>query len=101
MTDFESSAVSLERLEEYSSLAAEAPWRQPGEEALLASACAQDKWPDEGRIEFLHYSTRYREGLEPVLDQLSLAINQREKIGVCGRTGVTCDLRVSLSLISY
>lgn len=87
VTDFESSAVSFERLEEYSSLPAEAPWSQPGEEGQLA--CAREKWPDEGRIEFVQYSTRYREGLEPVLDELSLAINPREKIGVCGRTGET------------
>jgi ATP-binding cassette, subfamily C (CFTR/MRP), member 1 len=38
-------------------------------------------------VVFKNYSTRYREGLDPVLKDISLDINAHEKIGVVGRTG--------------
>lgn len=38
-------------------------------------------------IEFKDYSTRYREGLELVLKDVSFKINSTEKVGIVGRTG--------------
>ena len=44
-------------------------------------------WPSEGKVEFLNYSTRYREGMDLVLSGLNLQIHPSEKLGICGRTG--------------
>lgn len=46
-----------------------------------------DNWPQEGRITFKNYSTRYRPGLPLVLKGLNLTIQPGEKVGVIGRTG--------------
>lgn len=47
----------------------------------------EDNWPNEGRIEFRGYSTRYREGLDLVLKQVSFEIEGSQKVGIVGRTG--------------
>ncbi|KAG0270310.1 Multidrug resistance-associated protein 6, partial [Linnemannia gamsii] len=44
-------------------------------------------WPSEGRITFKNYSTRYREGLDLVIKNVSVDILPSEKIGIVGRTG--------------
>lgn len=44
-------------------------------------------WPAQGAVSFKDYSTRYREGLDLVLKDVTLDIKPREKIGVVGRTG--------------
>lgn len=46
-----------------------------------------NNWPKEGRIDFINYSVRYREGLKPALKNLNITINPQDKIGVVGRTG--------------
>ena len=46
-----------------------------------------DKWPQEGKIEFVNYSLRYRPETELVLKNLTFTIEPRQKIGVVGRTG--------------
>ncbi|CAF4282292.1 unnamed protein product [Rotaria socialis] len=44
-------------------------------------------WPSRGIIEFKDYTFRYRSELDPVLKNLNLRIESKEKIGVIGRTG--------------
>ncbi|KAF9308629.1 Multidrug resistance-associated protein 1 [Podila horticola] len=44
-------------------------------------------WPDRGHITFKNYSTRYREGLDLVIKNISLDIKPGEKVGIVGRTG--------------
>lgn len=44
-------------------------------------------WISEGKIEFDHYSVRYRPETELVLNDITLTINSGEKVGVVGRTG--------------
>ncbi|CAD8105461.1 unnamed protein product [Paramecium primaurelia] len=46
-----------------------------------------DHWPKEGRIDYINYSVRYREGLKPALKNLNITIDPQDKIGVVGRTG--------------
>lgn len=46
-----------------------------------------NNWPKEGRIDFINYSVRYREGLTSALKNLNITINPQDKIGVVGRTG--------------
>ena len=44
-------------------------------------------WPKKGQIRFEKYSTRYRDGLDLILKEISLKVNSNEKVGVVGRTG--------------
>ncbi len=78
--ELENNSVALERILEYCNLEEEAPWEQ--------STDLWDKpWPNQGRVTFRNFMTRYRVGLEPVLTGLNLEIGGSEKIGICGRTG--------------
>lgn len=72
--------VSAERVLEWMKLTPEAPLDIP--EKQLPSS-----WPEKGAITYKHYETRYREGLDLVLRDVSLDIKPGEKVGVCGRTG--------------
>ncbi|QNQ01193.1 YALIA101S02e12046g1_1 [Yarrowia lipolytica] len=75
----ETHSVSVERVWEYCELKSEAITEIPG--------CVPPSWPEKGSISFNDYSTRYREGLDPVLKGISLDIKHKEKIGIVGRTG--------------
>jgi len=55
-----------------------------------------DDWPNQGVIEFKKYSMRYRVELEPVLNNISLHIQPKEKIGIIGRTGKLLSMSYSL-----
>ncbi|KAI8345227.1 ABC transporter type 1, transmembrane domain-containing protein [Mortierella sp. GBAus27b] len=46
-----------------------------------------ENWPNEGRVEFKNYSTRYREGLDLVIKNISFTVDPAEKVGIVGRTG--------------
>ncbi|XP_059145786.1 multidrug resistance-associated protein 1-like isoform X2 [Physella acuta] len=76
--NLENHIVSVERVTEYTRVQAEAPWQL---EAV------DDSWPTTGKIEFINYSTRYREGLDLVLKEICCTINSGEKVGIVGRTG--------------
>ena len=79
--DLENNCVSLERIFEYTKLPSEAEWESKTQSKAL------QQWPNEGRIEFKNYETKYRAGLDPVLRGINLKIKPNEKIGICGRTG--------------
>ena len=77
--DMEKSIVSVERIKEYQETPQEAPsttYQDPDE-----------TWPESGNVCFENYSTRYRPGLELVLNDISCNILGGEKIGIVGRTG--------------
>lgn len=76
----ETKAVNIERLIEYGNLASEA-------ELIIENNRPASSWPGEGTISFVDYSTRYREGMDPVLKNINLNIKPSEKIGIVGRTG--------------
>ncbi|ODA81221.1 hypothetical protein RJ55_04185 [Drechmeria coniospora] len=78
--EVETNIVSVERVLEYARLPSEAPEVIPGKRPPVA-------WPANGEVDFENYSTRYREGLDLVLKNISLDIKSHEKIGVVGRTG--------------
>lgn len=46
-----------------------------------------DNWPGEGKIIFSNVVMRYREDMEPVLQNINFNISTKEKVGVIGRTG--------------
>ncbi|XP_017461163.1 PREDICTED: canalicular multispecific organic anion transporter 1-like, partial [Rhagoletis zephyria] len=81
--EMETSIVSVERIGEYSELPMEAAWTR----AENAQPRLPANWPTEGQITLERLSIRYRAGLEPVLQGISLDIKAGEKVGVIGRTG--------------
>ncbi|WFD27064.1 hypothetical protein MNAN1_002060 [Malassezia nana] len=79
-SEVEQNIVSVERVLSYSGL--------PQERAYtIESTAPSADWPSRGEVEFRHYSTRYREGLDLVLRDVSFSTRAGERIGVCGRTG--------------
>jgi ATP-binding cassette subfamily C (CFTR/MRP) protein 1 len=78
--EVETNIVSVERVLEYANLPSEAP-------DVIFKNRPNLGWPAHGAVKFENYSTRYREGLDLVLKNISLNIKSHEKIGVVGRTG--------------
>ncbi|KAG0214035.1 hypothetical protein BGX28_002901 [Mortierella sp. GBA30] len=71
--------VSVERVHEYTIKNTEAP--------LVTGVHVPESWPSQGHIIFKNYSTRYREGLDLVLKNISFEVQPAEKVGIVGRTG--------------
>ena len=46
-----------------------------------------EKWPQSGTIEFDDVEARYQKEMDPVLRKVSFTINDKEKVGIVGRTG--------------
>ncbi|KAF9373724.1 hypothetical protein CPC16_001710 [Podila verticillata] len=76
----ETSIVSVERIKEYSELKSEA-------RDVIPDSKTDDAWPQQGKIQFSNYSTRYRDGLDLVLKDLDFTVSAGERVGIVGRTG--------------
>ena len=70
---FETSIISVERIKEYSELPSEDSWTNEKNKP-------DDKWPQNGEIEFKNYSVKYRKELDFVLKSLNFKINSCEKV---------------------
>uniref|UniRef100_A0AAQ5XYZ7 ABC-type glutathione-S-conjugate transporter n=1 Tax=Amphiprion ocellaris TaxID=80972 RepID=A0AAQ5XYZ7_AMPOC len=79
-TDVENNIVSVERVKEYENTTKEAAWTLEG--CSLPAA-----WPSTGTLQFENFGLRYRKGLDWALKDISLSIQDREKVGIVGRTG--------------
>lgn len=79
-SDVETNIVAVERIKEYSQTPQEAEWEIPERKP-------DPKWPEQGLITFDHYQTRYRQGLDLVLRDVTCKIEPGEKVGIVGRTG--------------
>lgn len=79
-TETETMLSCVERIEAYASLPVEALPIVPGNRPPAA-------WPSAGAITIRNLTVGYREGLPPVLRDLSLDIPAGCRVGVCGRTG--------------
>ncbi|KAF9975164.1 hypothetical protein BGZ73_001272 [Actinomortierella ambigua] len=77
--DLQAELVSVERVLDYS--------RRPTEAPAVTGVQLADTWPRQGRVRFQNYSTRYRQGLDLVLRNVSFEVQPGEKIGIVGRTG--------------
>jgi len=77
---YEQNMNSVERIKEYLDVEQEA-------EAVIEKTQPAKNWPTQGSVEFINYTTRYREDLEPVLSGITFKINPLEKVGIVGRTG--------------
>jgi ABC-type multidrug transport system fused ATPase/permease subunit len=75
--------TSAERIYEYGQLIPEED--QNNNELFIQPP---NDWPSQGVIQFNKYSMRYRTELEPVLNNIDLKIESKEKIGIIGRTGI-------------
>ena len=71
---------SVERIKEYLDVEQEA-------DAVIEKTRPAANWPSQGSVEFINYSTRYREDLDPVLRNVTFKISPLEKVGIVGRTG--------------
>ena len=71
---------SMERIKEYLDVEQEA-------DAVIEESRPPKNWPGNGTVEFVDYTTRYRKELDPVLRNITLTINPKEKVGIVGRTG--------------
>uniref|UniRef100_A0A7I4YK36 Multidrug resistance-associated protein 1 n=1 Tax=Haemonchus contortus TaxID=6289 RepID=A0A7I4YK36_HAECO len=80
ISEIEANIVAVERIDEYTNTPTEAPWEIPERKP-------ESGWPWLGGVNFVDYSTRYREGLDLVLKGISADVNEGEKIGIVGRTG--------------
>ncbi|CAL1297888.1 unnamed protein product [Larinioides sclopetarius] len=78
--DVETNIVAVERCLEYTKTPVEAEWSN-------RETKPDPTWPHQGQINFDHYATRYREGLELVLKDISCVIKPNERCGIVGRTG--------------
>ncbi|GAU94483.1 hypothetical protein RvY_06252-2 [Ramazzottius varieornatus] len=80
LCDMEHALLSIQRLRDYADAPVEAP-------AIIADYRPPSKWPYFGNIAFTDYETRYRPGMDLVLQAITGTIHSGEKIGVVGRTG--------------
>lgn len=71
--------VAVERVDEYCQKDQEAP--------NLTSVPIPEAWPSQGQVVFKNYSTRYRQGMDLVLRNVSFEVQPGERIGIVGRTG--------------
>lgn len=46
-----------------------------------------DSWPNEGRIIFSNVEMKYRDDMDPVLNEIKFDIHPVQKVGIVGRTG--------------
>lgn len=81
--EIESDVICCERIFEYCKLPPEKD-EDSIKDVLITPPI---DWPSEGKISFNHYSTKYRENLDPVLKDISFSVKSKEKIGIVGRTG--------------
>ncbi|XP_034341096.2 ATP-binding cassette sub-family C member 6 isoform X1 [Arvicanthis niloticus] len=79
-TDLENSMVAVERVQDYTHVPKEAPWKLP-------TCTAHRLWPCGGQIEFRDFGLRHRPELPMAVQGVSLKIHAGEKVGIVGRTG--------------
>ena len=72
-SELETNIVAVERTKEYAEMPTEAP-------PIVKDCRPAPDWPSEGKVEFDHYSTRYREGLDLVLKDISVDIPGGTKV---------------------
>lgn len=77
--EFEVSANSVERLQDYCTIDQELPHTTKGEPPAA--------WPTSGEIVLQHLSAKYVENGPTVLDDISVTIPSGARIGIVGRTG--------------
>ena len=80
LTNYERGMIEYERCLEYTKIPSEAPLKKDQDDNLV-------NWPENGKIEFINYSVKYRPDTEIVLNNINCLIKGNEKVGIAGRTG--------------
>ena len=75
--------TSSQRIIQYTKLESEDQLEKEAKDVELKA----QNWPKSGEISFENVSMRYREGLEPAMNNLTLTIQPGMKVGIVGRTG--------------
>ena len=73
--------ISVERILEY------VRDKESDETRTLVSRMPSSNWPTKGQISLRELCFRYKKNSPPVINNLSLDIDDHEKIGIIGRTG--------------
>ncbi|KAI7696126.1 Multidrug resistance-associated protein 1 [Sarcoptes scabiei] len=82
-SEMETNVVSVERIDEYCQLPTEREWtRSKNIDPIIPM-----NWPEKGEIKFSEFAVRYRDGMNIVLNNISINVLSGEKIGIVGRTG--------------
>ena len=76
--DLETNIVSVERVIEYTETETEGDWQ-------IAETRPPSRWPDEGKVAYENYSTRYREGLDLVLRGITVDVKAGEKVSLSNK----------------
>ncbi|KAI9837506.1 MAG: hypothetical protein M1819_007156 [Sarea resinae] len=71
---------SVERIKEYLDVEQESA-------PVIPDMRPPANWPSQGSVQFINYTTRYREDFDPVLRNVSFHISPGQKVGIVGRTG--------------
>ena len=71
--EFESNIISVERIKEYCETPHEAEW-------TIEATKPSKEWPQEGKIDFVDYSVKYRDELDFVLKNINITIQGGEKV---------------------
>jgi ABC-type multidrug transport system fused ATPase/permease subunit len=79
--DLENNMIGLERCEQILKIEME-KGSENVDESLI-----NDNWPKTGNIEFVNYFASYRPNIPDILKNINLKIEDKEKIGIVGRTG--------------
>jgi ABC-type multidrug transport system fused ATPase/permease subunit len=79
--DLETNMIGLERCEQILKIEME-KGSENVDESLI-----NDNWPKTGNIEFINYFASYRPNIPDILKNINLKIEDKEKIGIIGRTG--------------
>jgi ABC-type multidrug transport system fused ATPase/permease subunit len=80
LTELETRMNSVERIVEYTDKTREAP-------PVIEGQRPPAGWPSEGKLVVKNLSMRYRAATPLILRSVSFAIEPRQKVGICGRTG--------------
>lgn len=79
-SEFNYCVPSVERMLQLTDIRQEDELRLPSDEGLKS-------WPFKGQIKFKEMTMKYREELQPAVNNVSFEIEPGMKVGVVGRTG--------------